>query len=277
MLLSLITSIIGIFSNQGSGEYEFKSIYGETVKIYGKGIYQHNSISMVAQGKAQDIVTVVLGIPLIIISLTLALKGSLKGRLLLAGTLGYFLYTYISCVFLWMYNSLFLLYVILMSASFFSFILTMMSFDLENLNSYFDKRLPVKFIGGFQIFFAVALGMLWFGKIIPPLMKGTIPLGLEHYNTLVIQGMDLGFIVPVAFVSGVLILKRRPFGYLLSSIIIIKGFTMGTAITAMIIGQAYAGVQMSFVEMTMFPIINLVIIFCLGLLLKNINEKIGQY
>lgn len=273
VILSLVTSLIGIFSNQSSEKNEFKSLYGETIKLYGKGIYQNDSISMVAQGKAQDIVTVFLGIPLLMISLYLSRKGLIKGRLLLAGTLGYFLYTYISYVFLWMYNPLFLVYIILMSASFFSFTLTMMSFDLENLSLYFDKKLPVKFIGGFQIFFGTILLILWLGRILPTLINGIPPIGLEHYTTFVIQGMDLGFIVPAAFLSGVLILKRKPFGYLLSSVIIMKGITMGTAITAMIIGMVYAGVQISFVEIVMFPVISLVIIYCLILILRNINEK----
>lgn len=273
VILSLAVSVYGIFSNQGSGEYEIKSFRGETVTIYGKGIYQNDSVTVVAQGIAQDIVNVIIGIPLLVISLYLSRKGSLKGRLLLTGTLGYFLYTYISYTFLWMYNPLFLVYVILMSASFFSFTLSMMSFDMKKIGSAFSEKLPVKFIGGFQIFIAVTIGMLWLGKIIPSLLNGRTPLGLEHYTTLVIQGMDLGFIVPTAFISGILILKRKSFGYLLSSVIIIKGITMLTAITAMIIGQALAGIQMSFVEMTIFPLFNLVAIYAVYLLLKNINEK----
>ncbi|WBW96697.1 hypothetical protein [Oceanirhabdus sp. W0125-5] len=273
IVLALVTSIIGIFYSDSNEVFQFKSIHGETIEVYSRGIYKLNSISMVAQGKAQDIVTLVLGIPLLLISLYLSRKGSLKGRVLLTGTLGYFLYTYISYVFLWMYNPLFLVYVILMSASFFSFILTMMSFDIGNLELHFNKKLPVKFIGGFQIFFGSALGMLWLGRTIPALINGTVPEGLEHYTTLVIQGLDLGFIVPVAVVSGVLIIKRKPMGYLLSSVIIVKGFTMGIAIIAMIIAMIYAGVKVSFVESAIFPIITLIIIYCLVLILKNINEK----
>ncbi|MBA1334922.1 MAG: hypothetical protein HPY66_0543 [Firmicutes bacterium] len=272
-VLSLVAAAVGILSNQGPGQYEFESIHGETVTIYGKGIYQHDSIAVVAQGIAQDIATMLLGVPVLIISLYLSRKGLLKGRLLLTGTLGYFLYTYISYAFLWMYNPLFLVYVILMSASFFAFILSMMSFDIEGLRSSFNEKLPVKFVGGFQIFIGAAVGMLWLGRIIPPLINNTIPFGLEHYTTLVIQAMDLGFIVPAAVLSGVLILKRKPFGYLLSSVIIMKGITMLTSITAMIIGQAYAGVPMSFVEMAMFPLFNLITIYCLVLILKNIDEK----
>ncbi|WFA09361.1 hypothetical protein [Tissierella sp. Yu-01] len=273
VLLSIFASAIGIFSNYGPGAYEIESFRGERINIYGRGLYSDDSISVATQGIAQDIVTLVLGIPLLIVSLCLSLKGSLKGRLLLTGTLGYFLYTYISYVFLWMYNSMFIVYVILMSVSFFAFTLSIMSVDINNISSAFNKKLPVRFLGGFQIFFAVALCLLWMGKIIPTITNRAVPVGLEHYTTLVIQGLDLGFIVPIALLSGVLLIKRDPFGYLLSSVIIMKGFTMGAALTAMIIGQYLAGVSMSIIEIIMFPMFNLVIFYCMILLLKNIKGK----
>jgi hypothetical protein len=271
VILSIFASTVGIFSSAGSGAYEIESFRGEIIKVHGIGLYSNDSISVAAQGIAQDIVTVILGIPLLIAALYLSLKGSLKGRLLLAGTLGYFLYSYISYVFLWMYNPMFIVYVILMSASFFAFTLSMMSFDINNLSSAFDKKLPVKFLGGFQIFFAAALCLLWIGKIIPTITNGTVPVGLEHYTTLVIQGLDLGFIVPLALLSGLLLIKRKPFGYLLSSVIIMKGFTMGAALTAMIIGQYLAGVTMGIIEIIMFPMFSLVIFYCMILLIRNIK------
>lgn len=273
IILSIFASAVGIFSNAGPGVHEIESFRGETIKIYGKGLYRNDSVSVAAQGIAQDMVTVVLGVPLLIISLCLALKGSLKGRLLLTGTLGYFLYTYISYVFLWMYNPMFIVYVVLMSSSFFAFTLLMMSFDINNLSSAFDENLPVKFLGGFQIFFAAALCLLWMGKIIPTITNGSVPAGLEHYTTLVIQGLDLGFIVPTAILSGILLIKRKPFGYLLSSVMIMKGFTMGAALTAMIINQYLAGVSMGIIEIIMFPVFSLVIFYCMVLLLKNVKDK----
>lgn len=272
-ILSLLSCTIGIFSNSGPGSYEIESFRGERITIHGKGLYKDDSVAVASQGIAQDVITLILGIPLLLISLFQSLKGSLKGKLLLAGTLGYFLYTYISYVFLWMYNPMFIVYVVLMSASFFAFILSMMSIDISNLSNSFSKKLPVKFLGGFQIFFAMALFLLWIGKIAPTIVDGAIPVGLEHYTTLVIQGMDLGFIVPIAFLSGVLLIKRKPYGYLLSSVIIMKGFTMGAAISAMIIGQYLAGVSISIIEVVMFPAFSLLICLCMYLLLKNINKN----
>lgn len=273
VILSLAACVIGLFSMGGPGEYEYKTINNEIVKIYGSGIYKNDSVSIAAQGKASDLVTLVMGIPLLAVSLYFACKGSFRGKILLTGTIGYFLYTYMSYTFLWMYNKFFIIYVLLMSLSLFAFILSMMSFEIESIISHFNKKLPVKFLGSFQIFIAFAIGMLWLGKIAPSVFEGKVPVGLEHYTTLVIQGMDLGIVVPAAFLSGILLIKKKPFGYLLSSVIIIKAITLLSSISAMIINQAINNVNMGIVEMLMFPLFNIIAIICLVILLKNSGEK----
>jgi len=271
-ILALAASIYGIFSSQGKGQYDFKTIHDTSVTIYGKGLYQYDSISVASQAVAQDIVTLFLGVPLLILSLYLFRKGSLKGKLLLAGTIAYFLYTYTSYSFFSMFNRFFLIDVILMSTSFFAFVLTMMSFDINNLSAYFSEKLPVKFVGGLLIFIGSVFGLMWLGTVAPSIMSGTTPTGLEHYTTLVIQAMDLGFVVPTAFLAGILLIKRKPFGYLLSSIVTVKAITMLTALTAMVINQMLAGVEVNFAVLILIPVLNIIIIYSLYLIMKNIKE-----
>jgi hypothetical protein len=273
VIFSVFACVIGLTSSGGNGQYEFKSINNEVVSINGQGIYKNDSVSVTAQGKASDLVTIVLAIPLLIISLYFANKNSIRGRLLLTGTVGYFLYTFMSYAFLWQYNPLFIVYVILMSTSLFAFILCLCSFDLQEVPSYFDKKLPIKFLGGFQIFVAVAISLLWLGKIAPTIFTSSVPVGLEHYTTLVIQAMDLGFIVPATLLSGILLIKKKAMGYLLSSVIIFKAITLLSSITAMIINQAINKVDSSPIEIIVFSTFNALAIIALILLLKNIKTK----
>jgi hypothetical protein len=274
-ILSIFSTSYAIFSNQGPGEYEYKSIYGESVSIYGKGLYEHDSVSMAAQAIAQDYVTLFLGVPLLLLSFYLYRRGLLKGSLLLTGTLGYFLYTYASYSFLSMYNQLFLIYVALMSASFFAFTLMMMSFEIENLPIFFSEKMPVKFLGGFLLFVSFVFGMMWTGKLGFPLMNNTPPpADLQHYTTFVIQALDLGFVVPVGLVAGVLLMMRKPFGYLLAPVIIIKEITLLTAMTAMVFLQLKAGVEIGSLLVWSIILFNLLVIFCMILVLISIKENI---
>lgn len=270
-VLSLIAAVRGVLPGQGSG-YEFESLHGQMVSIYARGLYQNDSVSVAMQGIGQDIVTIILGVPLLIIALYLARKGLIKGKLLLTGTLGYFLYTYASYSFLSMYNSFFLIYVALMSMSFFAFTLSMMSFDMKSLPSNFSDKLRVKVIGGLLIFIACVLGLMWLKMILTPLISGTVPAQLEHYTTLTIQALDLGFVIPAAILSGVLLIKREAFGYLLATVMTIKETTLLAAITVMIITQAAAGLQVGTATISVFLIFDLIIIACLLLIMKNVKE-----
>jgi hypothetical protein len=275
-LLAFIAAGYGVFSTGGEGESEFTSLHGETVQIHGKGLYRNDSVSMAAQAIGQDLVTLVLGIPLLLVSLYRTRKGSIRGRLLLAGTLGYFLYAYASYSFLATYNNFFLLYVALFSTSLFAFIFTMLSFNTGLLKESFAPELPVKRISGFLFFLGGALGLLWLGRILPPLLDGGNPVGIEHYTTLVIQAMDLAVIVPFSILAGVLLLRRNPAGYLLSSVLIMKGLSMCTALTAMIMAMLQAGEKVTAVEIIIFPVLNLFILYFMYILMKHVRSPAAE-
>ncbi|MFV0394566.1 MAG: hypothetical protein ACK5LC_09245 [Coprobacillaceae bacterium] len=113
--------------------------------------------------------------------------------------------------------------------------------------------------------------MMWLGRIIPTIPSG-IPEGLEHYTTLPIQALDLGIIVPSSIVSGVLLLKKNRLGYLLAPILVIKGITMLLAIDAMIVSMLMSGVSVAVIEIIIFPLLTLILIFNLYKIFLSINS-----
>ena len=104
---------------------------------------------------------------------------------------------------------------------------------------------------------AALLALAWLGLVGPPMLKGTPPAGLESAITMVIQSMDLGVIVPTSALTAYLLLKRRPWGYALSTVILLKILTMGTALISMIIVQMSAGVAVDPVVSVAFVLISL--------------------
>jgi hypothetical protein len=271
-VLSLVATTCGIFTNQGVGEYKFTTLHGQTITIYGKGIYGDNSASAVLQAIPQDIVTLVLGIPLLIISLFLTRKGLMKGRILLAGTLGYFLITYMMYTFIAMYNRLFLVYVILISTSFFAFILTLSSFNIATIGSYFNKKLPIKFVGGYLIFSTAMIGYLWLARVIPSLINNSVPLEVEHGTTLPVQAFDLAFFLPAIFLAGMLLIKRKPFGYMLAPIVTVSNALIMIALLSKGISMNLAGIAGTLPMIIMTALFGLIAIISLVMIFKNITE-----
>jgi len=108
-LLALVAAVAGLWLGAGAGApYALTNFRGEQVTINARGLYYWDTVSTAAQMQANDLVTVILGLPLLAVSFWLTLRGSLLGRLLLTGTLGFLLYTYISMCFGAAYNQLFL-------------------------------------------------------------------------------------------------------------------------------------------------------------------------
>ncbi len=256
--LAIIVAWLGVFW-QGEGQsFEFQTLRGETVMVQGHGLYYYDTVSFAAQAIAQDIVTLLVGIPMLIVAMVLIRNGNLRGKLLLAGTLAYFLYTYASFSFGAAYNVVFLAYVALFTLSLFAFILTLMAIDIPALPERFSPRLPRRAIAVFLFVVGGFLLFAWLGRIGPALMTNQPPIGLESYTTLIIQVLDLVLIMPTAFLSGILLWKQRPWGYLLASIVLVKGFTMLLAVSAMAVNMIRAGVQVSIGETIMFPILAII-------------------
>lgn len=272
VLLTLLVSSVGVFLSIEGNIDTFKSIFGEEVELFNKGLYKFESKGFGLQLVAQDLVNIFIGIPLLIIGLILFLKRSLKGYFILTGTVGYFLYTFITYSFICKYNYFFLIYVALMSLCFFNFIFLIKRGEGFNFSNNFKTETPVKFYGVLQIVMSVLFALMWLKRILPSLTGDFSGLQLEHYNTLGIQAIDIGFVIPVSIYSGVLIFKRREIGYLLTSIMLFKLTTLFIAVVAMVIVQHLGGVEQSLYESIIFILVSILFSGCFISLLSNIKK-----
>lgn len=270
--LALFAAGAGIFW-QGSGEpYPFDTLRGETVLIRGHGLYQYDTVNSASQELGQDVVTLIIGVPLLITGVVLSRKGTLRGHLLLTGALGYFLYTYGAMSFLTAFNPLFLVYVALFSLSLFGFILAMSNLDVDEIKRHISDRFPSRAIAAYFIIVAVFLTLAWLGLVVPPMLTGRPPAGLESAITMVIQALDLGVIVPTSLMTATLLLKKQAWGYALSSVVLLKILTMGTALISMIISQMLAGVAIDPVTSVIFVLISISGITLGIVTLRNIKD-----
>jgi hypothetical protein len=268
-VLALFAAGMGLFFQQPGQVYEYTNHRGETVIINGQGLYFYDTVSMASQQQGNDMVTLVVGLPLLILATWFAFRGSLRGQLLLAGTLGFFLYTYMSMAMLTSYNALFLVYVALFILSLYAFILSIMSINLRELPHQFSEDLPHGWISGFLFVVGGFLLLAWIGRIVPPLLRNETPV-LENSTTLVIQAMDLALIVPLAILASIFLLRRSAWGYLLASVAVFKFVTMGLAVSTMTIVMALRGVPESLEIMIPFLAITVLNLVLAGLILRNV-------
>lgn len=270
VIFSSIASGLGILSDFGPGEFLYESIRGKTIEIYGKGIYQHMSSDVAIQGIAQDYVTLFVAVPLVIFSLVGFYRGRTRAVFMLSGTLGYFFVTYLFYLAMGMYNAMFLFYVMLLCLSFFGLYLTLQNLFQIDLAKFFLGRTQYKVAGWFLIINSVLIAFLWLGIILPPLFDGTLyPPELQHYTTLIVQGFDLGLLLPAGFVSGLLLLRRKRQGLIYGTVYMVFLAILMSALSAKIVAIGINGVDI-FPVVFIIPSINIVTIFIAIHLIKGI-------
>ena len=280
IVLALVATSIGLFWQDEGDPFYFTTLRGDTVSIAGRGLYRYDTTLMAMGFKAGDAVTLILGIPALIFSLLRYRHGSVRGGLLLAGTLAYFLYNYASVTFGAAYNHLFLVYVVLMSASLFGLILTLMSFDLAMLTAHFSAHLPHRDIGIYSIVSGIVLLLIWpCLSIIPALVEGKAPPEVWSYTTIITYAIDMGILAPVLIATGVMLLHRKPLGYLLSSTLLVFTVMLGTNLLTAGTIQMLAGfidIPQFIGFVASFAILTLYAIWVTLTLFRNLSDEISH-
>ena len=275
ILAGLIVTCAGLFSTGGPGPFTVTSIHGKEVQLYGQGIYQFDTYFRAPIARGTDAITLFIGIPLLLLAFLQYRKGSLKGAFLLTGILTYFLYNSASMSLGVAYNSLLLVYIIYFSLSFFSFILAFFSIRFDELADHISPSFPHRG-AAYLLFFAGLSVFVWLSEILGPLFQGTYPPGLDTYTTEITFVIDLGIIPPACYIAGFLLLRRRPYAYALSFVMLCLLSMIGFVVISQSIFQAVAGIFLTtgqYIGFTgTFAILGIIAIRLIYLMQKNISE-----
>jgi hypothetical protein len=175
--------LLGSPNGYALGPVGFKAvtnIFDESVSLDGHGLYRRDSVSFAAQERAQDLVTLVFGLPLLAMGFFLAGRRSHGGRLVLSGALGYFLYCYGMMSIGTAYNEFFLIYVALFAAALYAFILSVYAIDADALAAFCEAAYPRRSAAAFCIVVGLFLGFNWLGRLIlPSLAQGRAPANID--------------------------------------------------------------------------------------------------
>ncbi len=229
-ILSIIIIVLAIITSVGG--------------IFMEDLYQDNAYSQ-SVGLGNDLVTLVVVIPLMIGALFFTMKGSYKGQLLWLSSLFYMFYNYMFYLFACAFNNFFLLYVVLVSASIYAIIFALIKVDVQEISQRFNENLPVKWIGGFMFFIAGSLIVVNFIQIINFISTGQLPEHIINYEwrTSIIFAIDLSILLPTMILSAVLLLKANAWGFILSAIMLFKMSTYGLALIAMVFTSISEGLD----------------------------------
>jgi hypothetical protein len=274
-ILAVLYSAVGLFSSGGDGPFTFTTVHGQTVEMYGRGLYSHDTLFKAPIFRGTDAVTLFVCVPVLFLAILIYRRGSLRGRLFLTSMLAYFLYNSASLALGAAYNYLLLVYIACFSLSFFAFVMAFSSIDLQILAANTSPKLPRLGIAIFMFLAGLSLSV-WFLDIFASLSQGTVPPNLGPYTTEATYTLDLGIIFPSAFLAGILVLRRAPLGTLLASVLMTLNISIGLVVASQSIMQALDGIILSPGEyaayVAPFVTLSLVAIGLVVSIFRNISE-----
>ncbi len=199
--------------------------------------------NVLAEARGWSVATLLVAIPIAVASLREACRGSLRARLVWVGALAYFLYTNLEFAVSPPFTALYLVYVTAFACAIAALVMGVASIDVAELPEAFGDHAPRRSVAAFSFLVASFLAAAWLKDIAGRTLAGAFgwPVG-EAAVGHVVHALDLGLQVPLGIAAGVLLLRRRPAGLLLASIMLVNGVCMGAALTAMVVyGAADSG------------------------------------
>jgi len=243
ILLGLVVSLTGLLYTNGGQAFDFINQYGDTVKIYGNGLYARDSFFVAPIFRGSDFTILIMAIPMLIIALvTDSKKKTIKSRLFLLSVISIFTYYSASIVFGVTYNVLHLVYIAFFSVSLFGLIIAIDSMDRNTIKASITGVLPLK---GFNIFLGVTGVVLiaaWIPDILQSLLTGKSLALIEIYTTSVTNVIDIGIIGPIALMGIYQLKKRSGMGYILLGMLFTVCAIMGVMLPIQTLFQMAVGI-----------------------------------
>jgi len=209
-VLAIISTLIGLFTNS----------------------YRDNEFVKTAF-QANDAVTLLLLVPLLLTSFAYSFKSE-RAKLLWQGALLCIVYNYIFYLYGAAFNRLFLLYVLLIVLSGYTMIVNLAKTDANAVAAMFNERTPARLVSGYMFFFALFLGGVEVAMSLAFVFNGIIPETIikTGHPTAVVFATDLSVVVSGLIVGGKYLWQRKPWGFILSSIVLVKASTYGLGLVA---------------------------------------------
>jgi hypothetical protein len=187
-------------------------------------LYRDNPL-VTATFRGQDIVTLVVAVPLLLLGLVWEMRGSLRGRVLWLGMLFYAMYGYLFYAVGAAFNQFFLLYVATFALPLYALLFSVPRLDLARLGAAMGGRAARVVALIYTSVVGIALGLLWVGISLSYVVTGDVPQPIVDtgHPTGVVFAIDLVFIVPPMLLAAVWLARRQELGWVLAGVISVGG------------------------------------------------------
>jgi hypothetical protein len=179
--------------------------------------------AMRGSARGTALVLAVVAVPLLLVSVTRAVRGSAWALVTWGGSLLYCLYNSVLLLFLTPFNAAFLVYVALLGSTLWSLGTLIAATDLHQLGGRFSARAPARGVAVYAWVVGCLNLLLWLGTV-GPASFGPFPAAFldgTGLTTNAIYVQDLAVWLPLALVAGSWLWRRQPRGFVVVGAILV--------------------------------------------------------
>ncbi len=196
---------------------------------------------------SNDVVNLVLGLPLLLAAPALTRRGKLLGLLFWPGALFYVTYNYIAYAIAMPLTWQFVLYLALVGLSAYTIVRLLKNIDGAAVQAQLQGRVTERFGAGVLMGF----GLLFFLRAVAEFFDGAA--GMPEFGVLVADGL----ITPFWILGGLYLWRKQPLGYVAGAGLLFQASMLFVALLVFFVLQP-------FVAAVPFPVVDFVVIFVMG-------------
>jgi len=245
--------------------------------VFIRGLYRDVPY-FVTQAVAQDLVSLTIVLPVLIITAVLSFRGSLSARLVWLGVQIYLVYTYAIAAFEVRFNPLFLVYMALLGCSLYALIGGLATTNFPEIKACFEEKTPVKTVSIFLAAMALLFYFLWLSEIVPALVSGNIPPSVLDNGTPTnaVHVLDMAWILPALGLTAVSLWRKQGLGYTLAGALLAYVVLLVLAIISMVVFLIRDGHPVSVPQIIIFGILFAVTLGLLIWYLKGLKPRLDR-
>lgn len=247
--------------------------------LWAAGLYTDGA-AVAAMFRGYDLVTLVVVAPLLALTLLPGWRERPAAQLLRVSMLTYCVYNYAYYLFGARLNAALLAHIAIFTASLYALVLSLVALDVDRFAGRFRPRTPVRTVAVIIGLLAVSLAAIQVSGLAGFALTGTLPqepsrLVVPLVFTRLGAVLDLSLLVPAYLLAAVWLWRRRGWGFLLATAVLVAGALHQVSYIAGMLFQLVADIPGAAFD-TIEPIIVALYAVGGGLLFANLRSATPQ-
>ena len=234
--LEVAAALTGVLSGGTGATRTVESVRGVEVVLLGDGLYAWDSWLVGAGNRGQDVVMLLVEVPVLLLVLRRWSSGGPLVTAVLAGVLAFHAYFWVSMTFATAQNRLYPVYVACLGLTAALLVLVVLDVDAGRAQQALPPRPGRVALVTYLVAVAAALTAAWLPPLVGTALTGQVAEAVGPYTSAATEALDLALVVPLVVTAAVLVVRRRPWGAVLTVLVL----TLNTCIGVLLMGQGTA-------------------------------------